>query len=456
MNVIEKPILPTLFLLSWPIMIGEGMQLMYNLVDTLWIGQLGADELAAVSLSFPLIFVMFSVGAGFSIAGMSLVSQYTGAKRPEKANLVAGQILGFSVLISILFSAIGLMFGRELLGIMGAEPEVLNYAWEYFRIILIGAPLIFIYFIFSSVMQGVGDTKTPMKIKAGTVLFNIVIDPFLIFGWFFFPQMGVVGAAVATVFSRLIASGIAVYILFTKNKEIKLLPGHLIPDLSIIKKIIKIGTPAAVGMSALSIALAVMTYIVTMFGTFALAAWGIVSRITSFIRLPSQGISRSTGILVGQNLGADRSEEAEKSAWAGTGVVFLIMTGFAFAILFLAPFIISPFTNQPEVVGMGTDYLRVAGFAYMFLGIQMVLSGALKGAGQTFAQMFFRVLTLWLMQIPFSYFLAFRLDWGVDGIWWGIFFAKLIGCLLLIVWFKQGTWKKKVIESEPGIFKTTG
>ncbi|MGM0438828.1 MAG: MATE family efflux transporter [Patescibacteria group bacterium] len=453
MKLTDKPILSTLFILSWPIMIGEGMQLMYNLADTFWVGQLGSNELAAISLSFPLIFVMFSVGAGFSVAGMTLVSQHTGAEQEKDANLVAGQILVFSVIVSILFSGLGLILGRDLLKLMGAEPEVLQPAWEYFRIILMGAPLMFIYFIFSSVLQGVGDTKTPMKIKIITVIANIILDPFLIFGWSFFPALGMAGAAIATIASRLIATVIALTILFTKSKGIQLTLSDLKPDKEVIWQIIKIGSPAAVGMSALSIAMTVMTYIVTAFGTFALAAWGVVSRLTSLIRLPSQGLSRSTGVLVGQHLGADQPNKAEESAWTGVAVVFIVMTSLAFLNLVFAPYIVRPFTSKPEVLQIAVKYFRIAGFAYTFLGIQMVVSGALKGAGKTFAQMFFRVLTLWILQIPLSYFLAHNAGWGVDGIWWGIFFSKLFGCLFLLLWFKKGTWKNKIVKTVPAFSK---
>ena len=215
---------------------------------------------------------MFSVAGGFSIAGTTLVSQHTGANEHSKANRAAGQILVFAVLISLFFSGLSLFFGRSLLTLMNAEPEVVSLAWEYFRILLLGAPLMFIYFIFSSVMQGVGDTQTPMKIKVFTVMINIILDPLLIFGWFVFPELGIAGAAVATIISRIIASGLALYILFSRKMDIKISLIDLVPNKKVLKEIIKIGTPAAVGMSALSIAMTFMTYIVTAFGTAALAA----------------------------------------------------------------------------------------------------------------------------------------------------------------------------------------
>ena len=155
--------------------------------------------------------------------------------------------------------------------------------------------------------------------------------------------------------------------------------------------------------------------------------------------------------MVGQNLGADRFNKAEEAAWIGLKVNFVIMISLAFLNFILAPYLIRPFTNSPEVMSIAITYLRIAGFSFAFLGVQEVVSGALKGAGKTIEQMLFRVLTLWVVQIPFAYFLSHVFGWGVVGIWWGIFFAKLIGAGILVAWFRRGTWKQKVIKTDPAI-----
>lgn len=450
-ELIDKPILPTIFRLSWPIMVGESMQLMYNLADTFWVGRLGAEFLAAITISFPIIFVIFSVGIGFSISGIALVSQYTGAGQREKANLVTGQILIFAISISIIMAIIGNIFGRQLLGLIGADPEILPHAWAYFRIITAGIPLMFIYFIFSAVLQGLGDTKTPMFLKLLAVSANIILDPLLIFGWGGFPELGISGAAVATVITRLLAAGVGTYILFTGRKELHLKMHHLRPDWQMIKKIIRIGFPAAVGDSGLAVAISVMTAIVSGFGTFTLAAYGVANRITSVIRMPAMGIGRATGVLVGQHLGADQPEQAERTAWMSAGIIMVVMLALAVVMLFTAHRLVALFAEEAEVVAIGAHYLRIVGFGFTFLGIQIVLSGALSGAGKTRQQTFFRLLTLWIFQIPFSYSFAHFLGWGESGIWWGIFVAKLLGLIVLAVWFKKGTWQVKVIDSEPAV-----
>jgi len=442
----DKPIFITLLTLSGPIIIGDAMHLLYNLIDTFWVGQLGAEFLAAISISFPLVFIVFSLGAGFSIAGMTLVSQYTGAEEFEKANLAAGQILIFSVIISSLLAILGLLYGQNLLRLMGAEPEVVEPAWQYFRIIVSGIPLIFCYFIFSSVLQGIGDTKTPMKIKISTVLINIIIDPLLIFGWFFFPELGIQGAALATVLSRLAASIVGIYFLFSGTKGIKLELRHLKTDFQVINKIIRIGFPAALGLSALSVAMAVLTSIVTAFGTYTLAAWGVANRILSIFRMPAKGINRAASVLVGQHLGADQPDQADISVFVGVSTISAFMLIGAIFIMFTASYLLIPFTDEIEVVKIGTEYLRIAVIAYIFLGIQDTMSGALRGAGRTGMQMLFQIFTLWLLQIPLTYSLANIVGMKETGIWWGILLAKILGCLTLFIWFKRGTWKQKVIE----------
>ncbi len=444
-NIIDQPILPTMIKLSWPIIVGQGMHLMYQLADTFWVGILGAEHLAAITLSFPLLFIVFSMGAGFSIAGVALVSQYTGAEKHNQASKAAGQILIFAVLVSLIFVIPGRLFSEEMLLLIGAEPEVLPLAEEYFLIFVSGIPIIFIYFVFSSALEGIGDTITPMKIKIVSVLANIVLDPFLIFGWSFFPEMGIGGAALATVLSRLVAAIIGIKIMFGGQTDLKLKPFHLVPDLSMIKKIFRIGLPAALGDSGLAIAITVMTSIVAGFGTVTVAAWGIANRVTSMIRMPAFGIGRATGIMVGQHLGADQPEEAGKVSWLGTGISSGFLLVLAFILLIASPYIMGVFTDDFAVIEIGTDILSILGFAYTFLGAQIVLSGALNGAGKTVQQTFFRLLSLWGFQIPFSYLLAYTFDWGSEGIWWGIFAAKLLGFLTLFLWFRRGTWKTKEI-----------
>ncbi len=447
-RLIDKPILPTLLRLAWPIMTAQFLHLFYNIVDTFWVSRLGPGPLAAISVSFPLIFIVISLAGGFAISGVALVSQYTGAEEAKDANLAAGQVISFSVGISLVFSILGLIFGKQLLGLIGAGPDIMEDAWAFFRVITAGIPLIFVFFVFAAILEGTGDTITPMKLKVGSILVNIVLDPFLIFGWWIFPELGIAGAAYATVISRFGATVIGVYLMFKGWKGIKLGFSHFLPNFHFIPRIVRIGIPAAVGQSSLAIAMTFMTSIVAGFGTFPLAAFGVGNRILAFIRMPSMGMGRATGILVGQHLGAKQEKNAEKTAWTGAGVILSFMFVLALIFLFAAPYLIRIFSDEQEVIKMGTNYLRIGGFAYMFLSVQQVLGGALEGAGRTVEKSFFLILNLWILQVPLAYFLSYILEMGVSGIWLGILLAKIGGVSAILIWFTRGTWKQRLVEEK--------
>lgn len=447
--ITDRPIVPTLLYLSWPIIVGQFLQLSYNIADTFWVGQLGAEYLAAISISFPLIFVVFSVAGGFSISGVALVSQYTGAREKEKANLAAGQVVIIALGLSLIFSSLGLIFGQPLLRLVGAGDDVLPHAWAYFRIITGGIPLIFLYFIFTAVLEGVGDTITPMKIKVASVLFNIILDPFIIFGWSFFPEWGIQGAAIATVTTRFAGALVATYILVKGRKGLQIRLKHLVPDRDMIKRIFRIGVPSAVGMSAVSTAMTVMTAIVAVFGTFTVAAWGVGSRIFSLFVMIAIGLSRGTAILVGQHLGADQPDQAGRTAFVAAIIVFVLMVTVAGGIWLFSEPIMGLFSDEPQVVEIGTGLLRIASFGYAFLGVLMVLGGALQGAGKTMERTLFDILEVWVIQIPLALLLSRVLGLGKEGIWWATFISKVLGCVFIAIWVSRGTWKTKAIEETP-------
>ncbi len=449
-RLVDRPVLPTLVRLAWPIVVGHLLHLTYQLVDTFWVGRLGAEPLAAVSISFPIIFIVFSLAAGFSIAGVALVSQHSGADQRERASLAAGQVIGFSLALALALAALGLVFGRSLLGWVGAGPQVLPLAWTYFSILTGGIPLIFVFFVFSAVLEGTGDTITPMKLKVASVLMNIVLDPLLIFGWGIFPEMGIAGAAAATVASRFAAAAVGVYILVSGRRGLVVRPRHLVPRPSLIKDVVRIGTPAALGTSAVAVAMTVMTSIVATFGTYALAAWGVGNRVLSVIRMPSMGFARATGVLVGQHLGADQPQAAGRTAWTGVAVNVGIMAVVVLAFQLGAGLVMRLFSQDVEVIEFGVQYLRWGAAAYGFLAIQQVLGGALDGAGQTMHKMLFLLLSIWALQIPLSAAFSINLGLGVDGIWYAIFTAKLVGASAIAVWFLRGTWKRKLIAGQAG------
>jgi putative MATE family efflux protein len=306
----------------------------------------------------------------------------------------------------------------------------------------------FTFMIFSALLRGYGDTKTPMRMMIYSTLLNIILDPFLIFGVGFFPSLGVKGAAYATVFSRAVAGIIGVYMLVTGKKGIVLTLKSFKPDLEEIKKILILGVPSAAEQSIVALGMTFLMSIVSQFGTIVVAAYGIGSRILSAVMLPSRGFATATTTMVGQNLGAEQPDRAEKSAWISTGIIFGLLTFLALLFNLFPRTIISIFNSNPEVLRIGVSFLRIVGFSFGFLGVRFIIGGSFRGAGNTVIAMILAIIALWGIRLPLVQYLGINLEWGTTGIWWGMFLSNFITAIIAVIWFRTGTWKKKVIEED--------
>jgi len=441
--ILNDSIPKTLFKLSWPIMVGNTMQVLYNLADTFWVGKLGADSVAAISVGFPLVFLLISIGGGMTIAGTTLVAQYTGSDNKQMADHVAGQIFILVIFLSLIFGAAGFIFDRTILGWIGAPANIMEAAVAYLDIIFAGVAFMFIFFVFTALLRGVGDTKTPMKMIVFSTIFNIILDPFLILGWGFFPQLGVRGAAIATVLARALAGIYGVYLLFKGEKGIKLYAKNLIPDFKVQKSIIKLGTPSAAEQSIIALGMTFLMGIVSEFGTLAVAAYGIGNRILSVVMMPMRGLSMATTTMVGQTMGADDPDRAEKIAWTAVGMTFSLMMAMILVTQFFPAQIISVFNDNSEVVAIGVDFFKIVGLSFGFLGVRIVIGGSFRGAGNTVAAMVLAVVALWGFRVPLARLLSNHFQLGTTGIWWGMFISNLLSAIIGGIWFKKGSWKEK-------------
>lgn len=443
----DGAIVPALLLLSWPIVLSNLLQTAYNIADTFWLGRLGDYAVAAISVSFPIIFLFISLGAGLTIAGTALVAQYIGAERDADANYIASQTVGFVFILAVILSFLGYWFSEHVVSLMGPEPDVFADAVVYLRTWFIGIPFIFGFFIFQALIKGYGDTVNPMKLMVASTVLNIVLDPLFIFGWGFFPAMGVQGAAVATVLSRGLASVAGLMILFSGSLGLKITFRHLKPDFGIVKRLISIGVPAAAEMSMKAIGMTVMTGIVAGFGTPALAAYGVGNRVASVVFLPSLGLAQATTTMVGQNLGARKEDRAEKTAYVSSGIAFGILTLFGIATFFLSRPIAETFLPHDEAaLTLAARYISIMCLSYGFLGVMNVKNGAFRGAGRTVTAMIFAAISLLVLRVPLGYVLSSFTDLGVDGLWWAVAIANVVGGSLAFWWFTRGRWKIRLVD----------
>jgi len=420
----EGPILPALITLSWPMMVGNLLQTAYNLADTLWLGRVGAAAVAAISMSFPIVFFLISWAGGFTVAGTALVAQHTGAGDKDGANLVASQTLTFVGILAVVLGTAGYLLAEWAMTVMGAGPAVLPDATAYLRIIFMGVPFMFGFFLFSSLLRGYGDTITPMKLMIASTVLNIVLDPLLIFGWFGFPEMGVPGAALATIVSRGLATIVALWLLFGGKTGLEISLDRMRPRWAVIKKIIVVGFPSAIEQSTRAFGFATMTGIVALFGTNTVAAYGIGNRINSLLFMPASAIGMGATTMMGQNLGAGKPSRAEKSTWLASGFTAGLLTLAGAVIFVFAKPIVILFNDNPEVIMYGTRYLRTIAFSLGLAGAMFSLNGSFRGAGRTTTAMVLSLLSLWGLRVPLARYLSVNLGMAQDGLWWAVFAAN--------------------------------
>lgn len=472
-NLTDGDLLKPLLVLSLPIVLSQLLQVGYNLADTFWVGRLGQEAVSALSYSWPLVFLMISVAGGFTVAGTVLVAQNKGAGNDDQVNYVAGQTIAFVTIVALAFSILGYVLSPWLVDLVGATPGSVEYqlAVEYTRTIFIGVLFMFGFFIFQALLQGWGDTRTPLYLMTLGVALNVLLDPFLILGfegnvllsWLGldglqsslyaltgFAGFGVRGAALATVFSRGVGALLGFFWLFSGRVGIHLSASDLVLDWSMVKRIVSLGAPASVEQSTRALGITVLTALVAFAGDDAVAALGIGNRINSLVFLPALGLARGTETMVGQNLGTQQSGRARRAVLYSSGIVagVLAVVGVV-AYAFAAPITSVFIADAPDVVALGADYLRIIGPTFLFIGVFQVVQGAFRGSGSTRLAMAFAILSLWVFRLPPAYVFQEVLGMGASGVWLAIALSNVLSMLAAVAWFARGTWTSNVVAAEP-------
>lgn len=484
-NVVDGALFKPLLVLSAPIVGSQVLQVGYNLADTYWVGRLGPEPVAALGYAWAIIFLMVSLGIGITIAGTVLVAQYKGAEDFTESHHVAGQTFAFVTLISVVLAVAGYLLSPILVDLVGATPGTDPYemAVGYTRILFLGMVLLFWFFLFDAVCRGWGDTRTPLYLMVISVTINVVIDPFFILGfqdnpvfaWVGltgleaslygatgFEGWGVEGAAVATLIARGFAAFVGIWLLFSGRVGVQPTLGDLWLDRETVTQIVRIGAPTAVELGARSLGLALMTVILAVAGDDAVAAWGIIHRLSSLLFMPALGLSRGTETVVGQNIGAGQKARAKRAVYLSSGVILGV---FAVSIAAAYPyaeaiigFFLDPAAggNQEVVIGYGASYIRIAGPAYLALGVFQMLLGGIRGSGSTRAAMIFSIFELWVLRLPLAYGLLLWTDLGVEGVWMAVAVSYAGATLVTAAWFVRGTWLGAVVDEETDLTDSDG
>lgn len=444
----DSKLIKTLFSIAWPIIMANILQTAYQLIDTFWLGRLGANAVAAVSISFPILFLILSLGAGLTLAGTVIVSQYKGANDQKMIDFTSSQTVVIVFLISILLAFLGYVAASPLMSLVGAGPEILKDSVTYFQVSSFGFVFLFMFFVFQSLMRGIGNVLLPMYIVFGTVLLNLVLDPLFIFGFGDIKGYGVAGAAIASVITQGLSAAAGLYILFRGKQGIKIKFSCMKLEFQWVKRMFELGIPASLEQSSRAAAMTVMVMLVTSYGSEVVAAYGIGARILSLVIVPSIGMGIATTTLVGQNIGAGQIKRAEKIGDLSVKIAFFGLTGIGLLLFLFAENLTAFFVpNDPQVIKDGAEFIRIMSLSFGLLGVQQVLNGVFNGTRFTQASMLISIFSLWMVRFPVAFILSSKTELGFEGIWWAFPISNLIAALVAFIYYKIGYWKIRTFRN---------
>jgi putative MATE family efflux protein len=445
-NLTEGSILNNIFILALPLLVRAVLESFQSVIDMFWVGRLGPSSLAGVAMGGTIIMVLFPLLIGIGMGTTVMVARAIGAKNQEAADNAATQSIIIALITAAFLCITGILFSHKLLELLQASPEVIAIGQGYLKIILAGGIAMTMLFLCGSILQGAGDAITPMKIMSLSVIGNIILDPFLIFGWLGLPALGVRGAALATVTAEGTGSLFLLYILFKGKSRIHIRFDKYGINFPAIWQIFRIGIPSSFQMLIRHVMNLVLMGIVAAYGTYAVAAYGIGMRLRMLFLLPAFSFGAAAATLVGQNLGAKEPERAHKTAWMATLITAGIMTVIGLTLFIFASDVINIFNKNQEVLLIGIGYLKITSLFFPAIALAVIFGRSISGSGDTVPPMIITFVSLWLIQIPLALALPRYTNLGLSGVWWAISIATLIEGILALLWFERGSWKHKKVH----------
>lgn len=434
-----------IFLLSVPMVLEMAMESVFAIVDIYFVSKLGAETVAVVGITESLMTIIYALGIGIGTAATAIVSRRIGEKDPGQASRTAGQAIITGSFISLALAIPSMIFYRKILILMGID-NVMADKYGSYTLIMMGSNLvIMLLFINNAIFRSSGDAAISMKVLWFANILNIILDPLLIFGFGPIPAMGIKGAAIATATGRGLGVIYQFYLLFRGKHRIRLQLRHLIPDWGIIGSLLRLSAGSTGQYLIATSSWIFLVRIISLFGSQVVAGYTIAIRVMFFMLLPSWGISNATATLVGQNLGAEKPDRAEKSVWI-TAYVNIIFLGVIGLVLALIPgSFIRLFIEDPEVIRYGSSCLRILSYGFIAYGLGMVMVNSLNGAGDTTTPTLINFFCYWLFEIPLAYLLAVYLNLKENGVFISILIAEIAMTASALYFFRRGKWKLKKV-----------
>ncbi|WP_426350846.1 MATE family efflux transporter [Alloiococcus sp. CFN-8] len=434
---------PLLISMAVPMMLSMLVQALYNVVDSIFVAQLGEDALTAVSLAFPIQNLMIAISVGTGVGVNSLLSRSLGEKNYDRANKAAKNGIFLAAISSLLFVLFGMFFTEFFFKTQTQEGLIINYGVDYLTICTIASTGIFGSIIFERLLQSTGKTVYTMVTQGVGAIINIILDPIMIFGLFGFPAMGVKGAALATVIGQFGGMFLGIYFNVKKNHEININMKRFKPDFKIIKRIYSVGIPSIMMASIGSIMTYGMNSILMTFSSTAAAVFGVYFKLQSFIFMPVFGLNNGMVPIIAYNLGArkkDRIIQTIKLAIIYATIIMLLGFG---AFQLIPDKLLLMFNASPEMLSIGTHALQKISISFIFAGFAIVASSVFQALGNGLLSLFVSVGRQLIVLLPIAYLLA-RLG-DVNLVWWAFPIAEIVSMILCSL-FLVHTFKKVILK----------
>lgn len=430
-------------LLAIPMMLELALESVFAVVDIFFVNKIIVHAVSVVGLTESVITIVYSIAIGLSAAATAMVARRIGEKNPDGAAYAGAQSILLGILASIAMGIPGFIYAGDILKLMGAEPEAIAMGTTYARIMLGGNVVVVMLFLINGVFRGAGNASIAMKSLWIGNIFNIILDPLLIFGIGFFPECGVTGAAIATTTGRAIGVIYQVYHLRKSTGVLKIKLHHFKPDFKILKSLTSIASPAAFQFIIASASWIFLAAMVAEYGSDASAGYQTAIRLIIFFILPAWGMSNAVATLVGQNLGAQLPDRAEKSVLITAKYNAIFMAAVTCIFVFFSPPLLRIFIPEEQTAQFGYAVLslQIISSGYIFYGIGMVITQAFNGTGDTKTPTWIYFFGFWLFQVPFAYVLHKYTPLGATGIFIAVPVAETLMAVAVYILFKKGKWK---------------
>ena len=435
------PLKRAVFLLAVPMMLELVLESTFAVVDIFFVAKLGSSAVATVGLTETYLFLLYSIAMGLAMAVTAIVARRVGEHQGEEAALSAVQAVLVAVLVSLPFAVGGIVWAQDLLRLMGADAWAIEHGYRYTQWMLGGNAVILLLFVINAIFRGAGDAATAMRVLWVANALNIVLDPILIFGLGPIPPLGIEGAAIATNIGRGAGVLMQLWILVRGSEHLRIRCANLRWHGATLMQIVRTSLGGIGQMIVSMTAWIFLMRILASVSTEAVAGATITLRIMMFTLMPAWGMSNAAATLVGQNLGAGEPERAEAAVWRIGWMNMAFTLAVSVVFFFLNDELVALFSDDPQVIAIGGEWLAILAYSYFVYGWWMVSVQAFNGAGDTMTPTWINLVFFWLIQIPLAWALALPLGWAHSGVFWGVFISETAVGLFTLWLFSRGRWK---------------